>query len=36
MIHDFEMSVRKVISQHMASWDGIPEELATTLVNDEI
>jgi uncharacterized protein (DUF2336 family) len=36
MIHDFEMSVRKVISQHMASWNDIPAELATTLANDEI
>jgi len=36
MIHDFEMSVRKVISEHMASWEDIPEELALILGNDEI
>jgi len=36
MIHDFEMSVRKVISEHMGSWEDIPEELALILGNDEI
>ncbi len=36
MIHDFEMFVRRVISEHMASWDDLPEELALILENDEI
>ncbi len=36
LVHDFELSVRKIISERLAEWPGIPTELVTFLANSDI
>jgi uncharacterized protein (DUF2336 family) len=35
-VHDFETSVRKIISERLAEWPGLPTDLITFLANNDI
>lgn len=36
LVHDFERTVRKIVSENLAAWPDLPDELANFLANDEI
>ena len=36
LVHDFEIAVRKTVSEQLAGWKELPEDLANFLANDEI
>ena len=36
LVHDFELGVRKIISERLAEWPGLPTELVTFLANNDI
>ncbi len=36
LVHDFEVTVRQIISKRLAEWPGLPTDLVTFLANDEI
>lgn len=36
LVRDFEKSVRLIISENLADWAGIPQDVATFLANDDI
>lgn len=36
LVHDFEISVRRIISENLADWPSLPPNLANFLANDDI